>query len=46
MNMEEFIDLCIMCGCDYTANITGIGPVKAYNFIKDVKTIENVIAKI
>jgi flap endonuclease-1 len=30
MTMDEFIDLCIMCGCDYTHSIGGIGPVKAF----------------
>ena len=43
MTMEEFIDLCILCGCDYTKNIGGIGPVKAYKFIKEEKTIERVL---
>eukprot|EP01022_Parablepharisma_sp_SALTPOND_P013233 TRINITY_DN1752_c0_g1_i1.p3 TRINITY_DN1752_c0_g1~~TRINITY_DN1752_c0_g1_i1.p3 ORF type:complete len:307 (-),score=44.58 TRINITY_DN1752_c0_g1_i1:6301-7221(-) len=46
MSMDEFIDLCIMCGCDYTPHIEGIGPVKAYKFIKAHKTIEAVLAKI
>jgi len=41
---EEFIDMCILCGCDYSPKIEGIGPVKAYKFIKDFHTIENVIA--
>ena len=35
-----------MCGCDYTANINGVGPVKAFSFIKEEGTIENVIARI
>ena len=43
MSMEEFIDLCILCGCDYTKNIGGIGPVKAFKFIKEEKTIEAVL---
>ena len=46
MTHAEFIDLCILCGCDYTANINGVGPVKAFKFIKDEGTIENVVAKI
>jgi flap endonuclease-1 len=44
--MEEFIDLCILCGCDYTKSIGGIGPVKAFKFIKDCGNIENVLKKI
>lgn len=43
MDMEEFIDLCILCGCDYTKSIAGVGPVKAYNYIKAHKTIEDVL---
>jgi len=31
---EEFIDMCILCGCDYASKIEGIGPVKAYKFIQ------------
>jgi flap endonuclease-1 len=30
---EQFVDLCILCGCDYANSIGGIGPVKAYKFI-------------
>ncbi len=26
---EQFADLCILCGCDYTGKIGGIGPVRA-----------------
>jgi flap endonuclease-1 len=46
MTMDEFIDLCILCGCDYTKNIGGIGPVKAFKFIKDFGTIEKVLEKL
>lgn len=40
---DEFIDLCILCGCDYASKIEGIGPVKAYKFIKQYGSIENII---
>ena len=46
MNQDEFIDLCIMCGCDYTANIPGIGPIKAFKYIQECKSIEGVIKRI
>jgi len=46
MNQDEFIDLCILCGCDYTPNIPGIGPIKAFKFIEECKNIEAVITKI
>ena len=44
MTMDEFIDLCILCGCDYTHSIGGVGPVKAFNLMKDHGNIEDVLA--
>jgi 5'-3' exonuclease len=36
-----------LCGCDYTTNIPGVGPVKAFKFLQEEGgTIENVIARI
>ena len=46
MTMSQFIDLCILCGCDYTQHIEGIGPVKAFKFIQEYKTLEAVLDKI
>lgn len=46
MTMEQFVDLCIMCGCDYTTNIPGVGPVKAFKYIEQCKTIEKVLERI
>eukprot|EP00347_Sterkiella_histriomuscorum_P007749 403347702 len=46
LTYEEFVDLCIICGCDYTATITGIGAVKAYKFITEYRTIEKVLKAI
>ena len=43
LTMDSFIDLCILCGCDYTDNIDGIGAVKASKLICDYKNIEGVI---
>lgn len=43
MTYEEFIDMCILCGCDYTCTIEGVGPISAFKLIKEHKTIENVI---
>lgn len=40
---EEFVDMCILCGCDYTDSIEGVGPVTAYNLIKLYKNIEGVL---
>ena len=43
LSQDEFIDLCILCGCDYTGSIGGMGPKTAYNFIKEHSTIEKVL---
>ena len=43
LTMDEFVDLCILCGCDYCDRIEGIGCIKAYQLIKEYKTIEKVI---
>lgn len=43
MDMSQFIDMCILCGCDYTSSIKGIGFKKAFNNIKKHKNIETVI---
>lgn len=46
MTMEQFIDLCILLGCDYCPTIRGIGPKKAHELIREHKTIENVLKKL
>ena len=43
MTFDEFLDMCILCGCDYTAKIGGMGPMNAYKLIKDHKTLEKAI---
>ena len=43
ITMDQFIDICILCGCDYTGSIDNIGPVKALTYIKEHKNIEGVI---
>lgn len=45
INMDQFIDLCILLGCDYTDSIDGIGLKKAYDLIKKYKSIEMIITK-
>lgn len=43
MSMDQFIDLCILLGCDYTSTIKGIGTKKAFSFIKQYKSIDGII---
>jgi hypothetical protein len=44
LSMPQFIDLCIMCGCDYASNIRGIGAVRALNLIKQHGSVEAAVA--
>ncbi|KAI4481701.1 PREDICTED: flap endonuclease 1 [Polistes canadensis] len=46
LNKDEFIDLCIMLGCDYTNSIKGIGPKRAIELIKTHKSLEKIIEKL
>jgi flap endonuclease-1 len=46
LNQEEFIDLCILCGCDYTQKVFGMGCINAYKLIKKYNNIENVLKSI
>jgi len=43
MNQDEFIDLCILLGCDYVDKIKGIGPKKAIELVKKYKNIETIL---
>jgi len=40
VTMEEFVDLCILCGCDFAGTIKGVGPKTALNGIRKHHTIE------
>ena len=41
--MEEFIDFCILSGCDYLPTIPKLGPATALKLIKIHKNIETVL---
>ncbi|XP_050491430.1 flap endonuclease 1 [Bombus huntii] len=43
LNHDEFIDLCIMLGCDYTSSIKGVGPKRAIELIKTHRSLEKII---
>jgi len=46
MTREQFIDFCILCGCDYNENIKSVGPVGAEKYAKKYKTIEKFMKKV
>ncbi|XP_001603401.1 flap endonuclease 1 [Nasonia vitripennis] len=43
LTRDEFIDLCIMLGCDYTTSIKGVGPKRAIELIKNHKSLEKIL---
>ncbi|XP_063237090.1 flap endonuclease 1 [Bacillus rossius redtenbacheri] len=43
LNQREFIDLCIMMGCDYCDNIRGIGPKRAMDLIKQHRSLDAIL---
>ncbi|XP_028987290.1 probable flap endonuclease 1 homolog [Betta splendens] len=46
MTREQFVDLCILLGCDYCQKIKGLGPKKALKLIQKHHTIEGVVSHI
>ena len=43
ITMDQFIDICILLGCDYTGTIDGIGYKKAWQLIKKYGSINTLI---
>lgn len=43
LSYEQFVDLCILCGCDYCSTIKGIGPKNALKLIRQYKSLEEII---
>eukprot|EP00257_Ricinus_communis_P013019 XP_015570365.1 flap endonuclease 1 [Ricinus communis] len=43
LTMDQFIDLCILSGCDYCDSIRGIGGMTALKLIRQHGSIENIL---
>jgi flap endonuclease-1 len=43
INRLQFVDLCILLGCDYLDPIPKVGPNTAFKLIKEYKTLEAVV---
>lgn len=43
---KQFIDLCILLGCDYMDPIKGMGPKTALKLLREHETIEGVLEHI
>jgi len=46
MSPDQFVDLCILLGCDYVDKIRGIGPKKAIEMVRKHGSIEEVLANL
>ena len=46
LKYDEFLDMCILCGCDYTTKISGIGYVYAYKNIIKYRSIERILEEL
>ena len=46
MNQQQFIDVCVLCGCDYAQKIYKIGVKKGYDMMKRYGCIEKIIEHI
>lgn len=40
---DQFVDLCILLGCDYCDSIRGVGPKTALKLVKEHKNIETIL---
>jgi len=44
LTMPEFVDFCILCGCDFTqATLPGVGPVTALKLMREFGSIEAIL---
>jgi flap endonuclease-1 len=43
ISMDQFIDLCILCGCDYCDHLKGIGPSTAIKLLIQHGTLEKIL---
>jgi len=46
LSHDQFVDLCILLGCDYCDTIKGIGPKTALKLIREHGCIENILKNI
>uniref|UniRef100_A0A8D0HRK4 XPG-I domain-containing protein n=1 Tax=Sphenodon punctatus TaxID=8508 RepID=A0A8D0HRK4_SPHPU len=46
MTQEQFVDLCILLGCDYCGKIRGLGPKKALKLLQQHGSIEALLEHI
>ncbi|CBZ56245.1 putative flap endonuclease-1 [Neospora caninum Liverpool] len=42
-SQEQFIDFCILCGCDYCGTLKGVGAKTAYGLIREHGSVEKIL---
>lgn len=42
MTREQFVDFCVLLGCDYTGTLPGVGPARALTLIRKHGSIEEI----
>jgi 5'-3' exonuclease len=43
IDYDQWVDFCILCGCDYSKRIRGLGPKKLISLIREKNCIENIL---
>ncbi len=46
LTAAEFVDMCILMGCDYTGRIQQIGPARAHRFMQKYHSIEAILEQV
>ena len=46
LTKEQFVDMCILCGCDYTDSVRGCGPVTALKLIQEYGSLEGAMEEL
>ncbi|GAA5939986.1 hypothetical protein JCM1841_000909 [Sporobolomyces salmonicolor] len=44
LTMDQFIDMCMLCGCDYLEPIKGVGSKTALKLVKEHGSMEDILA--
>ena len=43
MSMDQFIELCLLLGCDYLEPIKGVGPKSALKLVREFESLDKVL---
>ena len=46
LSHDQFIDVCILCGCDYCGKIEKVGSITALKLVRQYHDLENIVSKI